>query len=89
MYVRPVHVFSPMNMRAFPVTSAAGKQVFLEGFQFLHDDPPAFRAETPDTPENLAVNQKWRRRKVSGRMFGKRVTIQDVNVMLHHPPVPN
>ena len=46
-----------LDIQAFLIASAAGERIFLKRLQLLHDDPAAFRAKTPDTLKNLAINQ--------------------------------
>jgi len=77
--VEPAGVFPPMDVQAFPVASAAGIEIFRKGFQSFHDDTPAFRAETPDALEGLAVNQNPERQKFYIRITFIGTDIQCVN----------
>ena len=65
-------IFAPVHMQALLVAPAAGIQVFIEGFQLLHDSQPALFAETPDTLKGLAVNQYLER---VNRAWGGRTSV--------------
>ncbi len=56
-HMKTIRILPSLNIQAFLIASVTGERVFLKRLQFFHDDPPALRAETPDTLKSLAVNQ--------------------------------
>jgi hypothetical protein len=70
--MKSIGIFAPVHMQALLVAPAAGIQVFIEGFQLLHDSQPALFAEIPDTLKGLAVNQYLER---VNRAWGGRTSV--------------